>query len=91
MAQLREFYRAKADALFKANMVNDPDDGESMVAVCLKLMEDNGVPITDDEDEWLEFVYRAGEICELQEKGYYYHRVKKADGSWGFKLETKEA
>lgn len=68
MAQLREFYRAKADQHFKTSMINNADDEKAMLAVCQRVMEENNVPITDDEDEWLEFVYRAQEICELEEK-----------------------
>ncbi len=77
MSKLRKFYREAADEHFKPNMVNNPEDDEAMIEICKKVMRDNGIPYTEEnEDDWLEFVYRANELCELQEKGYYYHRVK---------------
>lgn len=90
MSNFREFYRAQAEKLFNPALINNPDDEEAMVEKCLNIMRENKVPLSEDEDEWLEFVYRAIEICELHENGYYYHRVRnpnKRDG-WDYVVET---
>jgi hypothetical protein len=91
MAELRDYYRGKANQFFKASMVNNTDDENAMLDACKRCMMDNKIPMTDDEDEWLEFVYRAQEICELDEKGYYYHRVRKPNGDWDYVLEQRKS
>lgn len=90
MTPLQQYYRAAADTLFKASMVNDPEDTDALLRVCRRLMDDNGIIYNEDTDDWLEFAYRAGEICELSENGYCYRWVDNPDKPGGkeYRLEA---
>lgn len=70
---IQNFYRKKCDEIFDSKNLNDRDD-EALVNHCKKLMDQHNIAndgIADDDD-WLEFVYRAGEIIEIEENGYCY-------------------
>ena len=84
---MQEFYRAQANQIFKPNAINNPDDEEYLIAHCKALMNENNIPLSEDEDEWLEFVYRAIELIELNEKGYCYSGVR-VNGELVYNLEV---
>ena len=71
----KQYYIDAANKIFSPSAINDPDDEQFMIHHCLDLMRKNKVMISDDPDEWLHFVYRAIELCELQENGYCYKWV----------------
>ena len=72
--KIRDFYRKKCDELFDPRQINNEEDDEAVLEYCKKLMNENGIANEGlaDEDDWLEFVYRAGEILEIEREGYCY-------------------
>jgi hypothetical protein len=96
---LHQKYHDLAQEVFDPRMINNPDDFEAMYATCYRLMTANGMicpedpedpafdthlPVTE-EHPVMSFIYRAGELMELSEKGYVHYQ---RDGEWV--LETLE-
>lgn len=83
----RDFYRSACDRHFLPSVINDWEDDEALIAVCKRVMDANKIPHEADdaqhpnhagwtgdsnEGNWLEFVYRAQELCEMADKGHCY-------------------
>lgn len=84
MSKLREYYRSEANELFKPEQLNMREADfandfnpcaweEYLQEHCFKLMDEGNVTYKlENEDDWLEFVYRAQELLEIHENGYVY-------------------
>jgi len=73
----QNFYRHKCDELFNISAWNgDPEDDEGLINHCCKIMDKHDIPNEGvaDEDDWLEFVYRASELLEIKAEGFHYIR-----------------
>ena len=89
--------RVLADKLFiAANYANRlPVDEERdnhdevLVDICCEILEENGISVDTESDGFLEFVYRAQELLEIDQNGYSYRWVKQPDGSMEHKLMPK--
>ncbi|MBW3243482.1 hypothetical protein KUV57_12480 [Epibacterium sp. DP7N7-1] len=86
---LAQRYIDLANEVFKPNLVNNPEDFEELYRACKELMHQNGMMCPEDPEDpvfmthepvneehpVMEFIYRAQQICEINETGFIYHKV----------------
>jgi len=91
MSSMSKFWRLLCDELFKPSGCNNREDTDALIEHCLNLIVNAGYP-EPSEDHLLEFVYRAGEILEIQEKGFCYIKVRNAAkrGGWDTVLAPEQ-
>lgn len=71
---IQNFYRQKCDELFNTNAWNGAEDDEGLIEHCCRIMDKHNILNQGDadEDDWLEFVYRANELLAIKADGYHY-------------------
>lgn len=84
-----DFYRELAYKTFQPQLISNPEDSERVLEVCETQIKTSGYPQPLDEDDFLEYVYAAQEMTEIQLKGHVYRRERKPNGDWDFVLYTR--
>lgn len=86
-------YAQLAINTFHPQMIVDVEDDDKMFEVCKTEILKAGYPINEDnEDEWLEYIYMAQEMCEISKNGHVYKRERnsKKRNGWEYVLYTRE-
>tara|TARA_R110000851_G_scaffold59347_6_gene137358 strand:- start:122 stop:433 length:312 start_codon:yes stop_codon:yes gene_type:complete len=90
-------YKKLAQNIFNPQLIVDLDDADRVIEVCRSLIASAGYPLPEnddysDDDEWLEFVYEAQDMCEISQKGFAYKRERNEEkrGGWEYVLYTRE-
>ena len=90
MSGVEAMYRQLAYDNFEPQLIRDLEDDENVLEVCQQEIERLGFPLPDDEDVWLEFVYAAQEMVEIQQNGFVYRKERddSKPGGWDHVLYT---